>query len=120
MTGAQNAELKRLAKEPGDNHIGHYSRHFEVAAGVDLHDDRMACIQVPCFSKAEGGRVVREIPSLPPQATLSDEIEHIETWQADLDSYTARMPPAYHQHPVVQRLKRRTCIPLALFLDGVR
>lgn len=117
--GAQGPVAK-LAKAPGDEQHGHYSRKFDAATGVDVHDSCHYILQVPQHFRPDGCRALRPLGAIPVQEALARELDEDPHFQEKLTRCAGELPPAYRHHKVVREALPQLAVPLALYLDGIQ
>ena len=105
----------QLGKAPGDKATGHYSRHFDTVAGVDVRDPCLYTADVPQYSKINGSREVLPLAFRCPHEDIAKEINERPHFEQELDRVAAQMPPTYHDHPVVRRALPTKAVPLGFF-----
>ena len=114
--------VSKLAKQPGES-SGHYSRKFDEAAELPKNDPRFYKLDVPVYSKEEGGRTAKPLVCLPLQMLLTEEVQATRNFDSDLREDAKHLPPVFENHPVVQRHREagsdRIPVPVALYVDGI-
>jgi hypothetical protein len=117
--------VQDLAFNPSCKTIGHFSRHYDLVAGTNVHDCDIDWYEVPVPSCKRGGGSpeVRDISMYLVHEAIASEIESNgqmpELLQHAKDS--GILPRCYYSHPIVESCPDDIpCYPLALYLDGVK
>eukprot|EP00969_Alexandrium_andersonii_P163147 7212962-Alexandrium_andersonii.AAC.1 len=77
-------------------------------------------VTCPGHPRAEAfGRHKMTLPFRPPHELLEEDAEADPGMVLKVQEKAAELPPAYHNHPVVEAAGTDVVVPLQLYLDGV-
>ena len=100
---------------------GHYQRHLDATLGVKVHDPRNYQIDIPCHTKHDLSRQVRQTIVRCPHEALHDELAAVSTETLVQQIADAEFGSAYWQHPVVlgAQASGQPVVPLSIYMDAV-
>ena len=111
---------RHFAVPPGQS-SGNYQRKMDAYLDLQSTESNFYQLQVPGFSRSEGGRTIHQLEVQPPHERLAEEARANPELSAKLREAMPETEWAenYTEHPVVKASPPGTVLPLALYLDGV-
>ena len=98
---------------------GKFSSHFDRVTGIDMRDELFYSVSTPCYKRFAALRGNMDIVTYVPHEHLAQEVARQPPGSLDALLKAKRLPPAYHEHPVVVGNPGKQVFPLALYVDGV-
>ena len=101
---------------------GHYSRHFDKVVGCKPSNKHFYNLDVVQYSRYSSGRVVEQMPVVPPHEALVEEFLARPTLAEDVRQAVreGELPTSYTSHPAVLTAPQGVPVfPLAMYLDAV-
>ena len=79
---------------------GHYSRHLDLAQGIERKDKRLYPVYMPIYSRHSLTRKTETLYALPPHERLQQELlDHPEVVSQHLDAVASgNLPPSFFRH----------------------
>ena len=110
------ADLKRIAMDPKSKN---QSRHLEIALGLRETKNKYLDIEVPGHARHALDRGTLHVKMDPPHEIMERQFAKDDALVTKALEIIPKLPPIYHQHPVVKSSPHEVVMWVGLYIDGV-